>query len=58
MHVQSVPEVIFTVEQMVTVKYWKKSELLEIEWESSVQSDMVADSVCLLALQIKDKPSP
>jgi hypothetical protein len=50
--------VTFTVEQAITVKYWKKSELLEIEWESSIKSDMVADSVCLLALQIKDKPSP
>jgi len=26
------PDVVFTIEETVNVKYWHKSEILEIEW--------------------------
>lgn len=48
------PDVMFVIEETVNLRYWHKSEMLEIEWESSGKSDMIADSVCLLCLQLKD----
>ena len=48
----------FTIDEVVTVRYLHKAELLEIEWLSSEKADMIADSICLLCLQIKDQPSP
>ena len=51
-------DVEFKVQNSVIVKFWHKSDLLEISWESSGHNDMVADSVCLLAMQLKDQPTP
>ena len=43
-------EVVFVIDEIVSVKYLHKAELLEICWESSEKSDMIADSICLLCL--------
>ena len=48
--VKSAEEVLFTIDQQVTVRYLHKAELLEVEWCSSDKADMIADSICLLCL--------
>ena len=48
----------FLVEGQIEIAYFKKSELLQVSWETSPKNDLIADSVCLLVLQIKEKPSP
>ena len=49
------PTVVFTVEKLVEVNY--HSEMLEITWISSEEADFIADSVCLMVMQVKDQPS-
>ena len=43
-------ELAFQVEGCVILKYFKKSEMLQVDWETSPKNDLIADSVCLLVL--------
>ena len=38
--------------------YFRRQELLQVKWLTSPKNDLVADSVCLLVLQIKENPTP
>ena len=51
-------DLVFKVEGQIEIAYFKKSELLQVSWETSPKNDLVADSVCLLVLQIKEHPTP
>ena len=51
-------DLVFKVEDQIEIAYFKKSGLLQVSWETSPKNDLVADSVCLLVLQIKENPTP
>ena len=51
-------DLVFKVEGQIDIAYFRNSELLQVTWETSPINDLVADSVCLLVLQIKEKPTP
>lgn len=42
----------------VTIKYYYTAMKLKIQWISSPRNDMLADSICLLILQINEHTSP
>lgn len=48
----------FTIEGQIEVFYYRKRELLEVKWLTSPKNDMIADTFCLLVLNIKDNPTP
>jgi len=48
----------FVVEREIEVSYFKKSELLKVSWLTSPKNDLIADSLCLLVLQVQEKPTP
>ena len=42
----------------VTIKYYYMAQKLKISWVSSPRNDSLADSICLMILQINEKTSP
>jgi hypothetical protein len=48
----------FVVEKAIHVTYFRKGEMLKVQWETSPKNDLIADSLCLMVLQIKEKPTP
>ena len=51
-------DIKFLVEGQIEVLYYRKQELLQVKWLTSPKNDLVADSVCLLVMQIKENPTP
>ena len=47
----------FIVEE-IEVMFYEKAFMLQIEWITSPKNDLVADTLCLLILQINEKPTP
>jgi len=48
----------FVIESAIQMDYYRKAETLKVRWETSPKNDLIADSLCLLVLQIKEKPTP
>lgn len=48
----------FVVETAIHVSYYSKGEMLKVHWVTSPKNDLIADSLCLMVLQIKEKPTP
>jgi hypothetical protein len=48
----------FVVESAIHVSYYSKGEMLKVHWVTSPKNDLIADSLCLMILQIKEKPTP
>jgi len=48
----------FLVEKVIHLSYFSKGEMLKVQWETSPKNDLIADSLCLMVLQIKEKPTP
>ena len=42
----------------VTIKYYYMAQKVKISWISSPRNDSLADSICLMILQINEKTSP
>ena len=42
----------------ISLFYYQSTEMLQMIWETSPKNDMIADSLCLLILQINEKPTP
>mmetsp|Transcript_4667 Transcript_4667/g.3186 ORF Transcript_4667/g.3186 Transcript_4667/m.3186 type:complete len:82 (+) Transcript_4667:1732-1977(+) len=40
----------FFIEQDIEISFFKKSQLLRVEWEASPKNDLIADSLCLLIM--------
>ncbi len=38
--------------------YFQRAEMLQLEWVTSPKTDLIADSLSLLILQVNEKPSP
>ena len=53
--VQSAPE---AQDKGVVLKYFYSAQRIKVSWLTTPRNDMVADSVCLLILEIKERPSP
>ena len=51
-------DIKFIVEGQIEVLYFRKKELLQVQWLTSPKNDLIADSLCLLVLQIKENPTP
>jgi len=51
-------DIKFIIEQEIHISYFRVSQLLQIEWETSPKNDLIADSICLLIMQINEKPTP
>lgn len=51
-------DIKFLIEGQIEVLYFRKKELLQVQWLTSPKNDLIADSVCLLVLQIKENPTP
>ena len=49
---------MFLIEDKIEILYYRKKELLQVRWVTSPKNDLIADSVCLLVLQIKENPTP
>lgn len=41
----------------VRVEYFKRSEILQVEWTTSPKSDLLADQIILLLMQAEQTPS-
>lgn len=44
--------------QFITLKYYYLSQRIKLTWLTSPSNDLVADSVCLLLLEIKERATP
>lgn len=42
----------------VVLKYFYAAQKIKVSWLTTPRNDMVADSICLLILEIKERPSP
>ena len=51
-------DIKFVIEGQIEVLYFRKKELLQVQWLTSPKNDLIADSVWLLVLQIKENPTP
>ena len=51
-------DIKFLIEGHIDLQYFRKRELLQVQWLTSPKNDLIADSVCLLILQIKENPTP
>jgi len=45
-------------EKGVVLKYFYSAQKIKVSWVSSPRNDMVADSVCLLIMEIKERATP
>ena len=51
-------DIKFLIEGQIEVLYFRQRELLQVQWLTSPKNDLIADSICLLILQIKENPTP
>lgn len=42
----------------ISLKYYYNAQKLKVEWTTSPQNDMLADSICLMILQIGQQTTP
>lgn len=45
-------------QQFITLKYFYSAQRIKLSWLTSPSNDLVADSVCLLLLEIKERATP
>lgn len=50
-------DIHFQIED-ISLSYFAKAHMLQLEWLTSPKNDLVADSLSLMILQINEKPTP
>ena len=51
-------DIKFLIEGQIELLLFRQRELLQVQWQTSPKNDLIADSICLLILQIKENPTP